>query len=54
MSIDKELLLHSVRIKSDLLAPAREPRTFIKKVTENVNLFDSEEFTTAAANYPYV
>ena len=46
MSIDKQLLLHSIRIKNDLLAPA-ENQNFYQKVTENVNLFDSEEFTAA-------
>ena len=46
MSIDKELLLHSVRIKSDLLAPVGN-QEFYKKVTDNVSLFDSEEYTTA-------
>ena len=46
MSIDKELLLHSVRIRSDLLAPVGN-QDFYKKVTDNSSLFDSEEFTAA-------
>jgi hypothetical protein len=46
MSIDKELLLHSVRIKNELLAPVGN-QDFYKKVTDNVSLFDSEEFTAA-------
>jgi predicted 2-oxoglutarate/Fe(II)-dependent dioxygenase YbiX len=46
MSIDRELLLHSIRIKNELLAPVGN-QDFYQKVTENVHLFDSEEFTAA-------